>query len=94
MQQDDQRCPIPLTPGLGLSRDGAQLRTQCQDKIVIPAAGCSPVLQLSGAGAARTVPYHDTAAPLSSSVCIRTTVLGKLQSRDGLGLTAVSTGRC
>lgn len=91
--QDYQRCSIPLAPGLGLSRDGAQLRTQCRDRIVLPAAGCSPVLQLGGVGAAGPAPYHDTAAPLSRGICTCTGALGQLRSRDGFSLTAVPAVR-
>lgn len=43
-----QHCPIPLSPGPGLSRDGAQLRTRCQDRTMLPSSShrcCSSARQ-------------------------------------------------
>lgn len=92
VQRDYQHCPIPQSLGPGLSRDGAQLRTRCQDRTVLPMSShqcCSSARQEQpGRIPIRIPPPHGPEAS-DPHHCSRS-VLGWA----GFSLAAVPTGRC
>lgn len=75
--------PNPPHPGAGPELRWGSAQDTVPGRDCAP-SGCSPVLQLGRAGAARPVPCHDTAAPPSRGVRSCTTTLGQLRSGVGL----------